>query len=70
MEVHEAYLALQKLMMAGKGKSELIFRDNRSGDTGSVSIYSDTVTITEEETMGRLCDEEIGYEYVPVYCDH
>ena len=70
MEVHEAYLALQNLMSQGKGKCELIFRDSRSGDTGSVSIQGKTETITEQEDMGRLCDEEIGFEYVPVYTDH
>lgn len=70
MKVYQAYLTLGKLVKDGHMNKELIFRDNRSGDTGSISVSSDVVTIEKQEEMGRLCDEEIGYEYVPVYCDH
>lgn len=70
MEVHEAYQVLQKLMEKGRGDMELIYRDVRSGDTGSVLISANIQSVMGQEDMGILCDEEIGYEYVPVYCDH
>jgi hypothetical protein len=70
MTVKELLVNVQKLIDAGKGDCELIYRDCRSGDTGGADIYADTAVVEEGETMGRLCDEPIGTEYVPVYCDH
>jgi hypothetical protein len=70
MTVNELLIVAQNLVKNGKGDCELIYRDCRSGDTGSASIYDTACFVEEGETMGRLCDEPIGTEYVPVYCDH
>ena len=70
MKVKEALENLRILVEAGRGELELIYSDSRSGDTGSVSIYNTVDKKTDHDNMGRLCDVENGYEYVPVCLDH
>jgi hypothetical protein len=71
MLVKEAYQVLYALEADGKGDCELIYVDSRSGDSGSVSIYSNTEKHKPSEyDAGKLCDLPEGTEYVSVITDH
>jgi hypothetical protein len=68
--VREVHKTLSQLIEAGHGGVELISRDCRSGDTGSVSASQTVEECDGEEGMGRLCDEPKGFQYVEIYVEH
>jgi len=69
MTVLEMYEELGKQIEMGNGEIDVISVDARSSDTGSTCV-GDLQEITEQMLYGRLCYEEIGYKYVPIYMDH
>jgi hypothetical protein len=70
MKVKELYKVAKQLMDMKCEDLDLIYKDVRNGDSGSVNIYADVTKVGANEDMGRLCNMEPEETYVAVYCDH
>ncbi len=68
MKVNELRLALEKLEAQGFGNLDVVYTENSSGCSYTVSLYVDVV-VKDEEDYGYLEDFSNGYLYVPIHID-